>query len=175
MWVRALGAAIKGIESQGVIVMLRSPRSLSCMCLPALMLLSTLSFVTLPAKAQTDPEWRPLKTGLISVSAADAFIRVASVFTEPDERVVPVTVKFIDGNNVVLREQRGEVRDGQPFFAVMPGGADRLLRVEVTHEMPGCGQRPYPIMVTIQPHGVESRGIYGRYLLERSVSTSCSP
>jgi hypothetical protein len=154
--------------------MLRSPRSMLCMWLPALVLLSALGAATPIARAQTNAEWRPLKTGLMS---RDAYFRVASVFTEPDERSVPITVRFIASNNVVILEQSGVVSDGQPFLAVLtPTSFGDMVRIEVIHEMPGCSQRPYPIAVTIQGYAIESgRGLVGRYLLERSVSASCLP
>jgi hypothetical protein len=132
--------------------------------------------VTSLARAQTEPEWRPLKTGLIGLAPLDFRLRVVSVFTEPDERSVPITVRFIAANNVVLLEESGEVRDGQPFEAMLiSAGVNDLVRIEVIHEMTGCRQRPYPIVVTIQPYFFDEGRVIPQYVLERPVNTSCLP
>jgi hypothetical protein len=95
-------------------------------------------------------------------------IRVAVTFGERDEAVVPTLVRFRDARGNILKQQRGELREGQPVVAELTRGdvsgrGDLLVRIEVVHKLPGVRDSRYPILVTAQPIAV---GGFGRFALD---------
>jgi hypothetical protein len=106
-------------------------------------------------------------SGLLTFSSEDKALRVAIVFAEQDDAVVPTLVRFIDSKGAVIKQTKGELRADQPVMAQLTRsdvGArpDLLVRVEVLHELPGARVNPYPILVTTQPLDL---GGAGRFLL----------
>jgi hypothetical protein len=107
-------------------------------------------------------------SGLITFSSEDSVIRVAAVFAQKDDAVVPTLVRFLDARGNVLKQQRGELRDGQPLVVELTRRdvgttTDVLVRIEVVHKLPTVRDHPYPIVVTTQPISV---GGSGRFVLD---------
>jgi len=107
-------------------------------------------------------------TGLLTFSSEDKALRVAVVFAEQDEAVVPTLVRFIDSRGKVLKQTKGELRADQAVIAQLTrsdvgASTDLLVRVEVVHELPGARLNPYPILVTMQPLAL---GGAGRFVLD---------
>jgi hypothetical protein len=133
--------------------------------------LGTVLLTGIPASgspAANTPVFESDSSGLIAFSAEDAAIRVAVVFAEQDEAVVPTVIRFLDARGNVLKRQRGELRDGQPVIVELTrqdvgAQADLLVRVEVIHKLPGVRNHPYPIIVTTQPIAL---GGFGRFALD---------
>jgi hypothetical protein len=127
--------------------------------------------------ASAAPVFDTSSSGLITFSSQDMAIRVAVVFAVPDEAVVPTTVRFLDAQGNVLKQQRGELRDGQPVVVeltrqdVVPRG-DLLVRVQVVHKLPAIRDRRYPITVTAQPI---APGGFGRFVLDWGTGTCGCP
>jgi hypothetical protein len=95
-------------------------------------------------------------SGLLTFSSEDKALRVAIVFAEQDDAVVPTLVRFIDSKGKVLKQTKGELRADQAVIAQLTrsdvgASTDLLVRVEVLHQLPGERVSPYPILVTTQP------------------------
>ena len=106
-------------------------------------------------------------SGLLTFSSEDKALRVAVVFAEQDEAVVPTLVRFIDSRGKILKQTKGELRKDQAVIAQLNrsdvgASTDLLVRVEVVHELPGARVSPYPILVTTQPLDL---GGAGRFVL----------
>jgi len=102
-------------------------------------------------------------SGLLTFSSEDKALRVAIVFAEPDDAVVPTVVRFIDSKGKVLKQTKGELRKDQAVIAQLTrtdvgASSDLLVRVEVLHELPGARANPYPILVTTQPLNLGGAG-----------------
>jgi hypothetical protein len=105
------------------------------------------------------PLYEASSTGLMTFSGEDVSLRVAVTFGKKDDAVVATLVRFLDARGKVLKQHRGELRDGQPVVAELsrrdlslPG--DLLVRIEVVHKLPGIRESRYPILVTAQPIAV---------------------
>lgn len=128
--------------------------------------LPALSLAGSPALSQalTDaPVMDATSTGLFTFSAEDKAIRVAAVFAERDEAVIPTVVRFIDARGQVLKQLRSDLRDGVPVIAELTradvgGRGDLLVRVQVVHKLPGVRDTRYPIVVTTQPIALNGFG-----------------
>lgn len=130
--------------------------------------LGTLMFAGIAASASAAPVFESDSSGLITFSAEDTAIRVAITFAEEEEAIVPTVVRFLDARGNVLKRHRGELRDGQPVVVELTrrdllSPADVLVRVEVTHKLPGLRDHRYPIIVTTQPIAL---GGFGRFVLD---------
>ena len=103
-----------------------------------------------------NPIFESTSSGLLTFSSEDKALRVAIVFAEQDDAVVPTLVRFIDSRGKVLKQTKGELRADQSVIAQLTrsdvgASTDLLVRVEVLHELPGVRDNPYPILVTMQP------------------------
>lgn len=117
-----------------------------------------------PASSQTASQ-RPIiesaSSGLIAFSREERIIRVAAVFAQKDIATVPTLVKFLDSRDVVLKQVRGDLSEGNAVIAELTradvaGRGDLLVRVEVRQELPGLRRKPYPIMNSVQAIGPAS-------------------
>ena len=114
----------------------------------------------LAASSMSDfPIYEASSTGLITFSGEDASIRVAVTFGKKDDAVVATLVRFLDARGKVLKQHRGELRDGRPVVAELSRRdlsvqGDLLVRIEVVHKLPGLRETRYPILVTAQPIAV---------------------
>jgi hypothetical protein len=120
-----------------------------------LAVLVTLAVPALGLELTDDPVFELTSSGLLTYSIEDRALRVAIVFAEKDEAVVPTVVRFIDAKGNVLKRVRGDLHDGQPIVAELTRRdvgprSDLLVRVEVVHKLPGVRAAPYPILVTTQ-------------------------
>jgi hypothetical protein len=110
-----------------------------------------------------NPIFESSTSGLLTFSSEDKALRVAIVFAEQDEAVVPTLVRFIDSRGKVLKTTKGELRKDQAVIAQLTrsdvgASTDLLVRVEVVHELPGVRVNPYPILVTMQPLALGGAG-----------------
>jgi hypothetical protein len=120
---------------------------------------STLLLVATPAVSEQGsgrPVLESTSSGLLTFSGEDKALRVAVVLVQQDEAVVPTLVRFIDARGGIVKQQRGELRNGQPLVAELMrrdvgARSDLLVRVEVLHKLPGLRDSRYPILVTTQP------------------------
>jgi hypothetical protein len=125
--------------------------------------LAMLLSVTLPLAANSTsdvPMYEVSSTGLMTFSGQDDSIRVAVTFGKKDEAVVATLVRFLDQRGKVLKQHRGELRDGRPVVAELSRRdlsvqGYQLVRIEVVHKLPGLRETRYPILVTTQPIAVE--------------------
>ncbi len=130
--------------------------------------LVALATAAMPLLALADnPIMESTTSGLLTFSSEDKALRVAIVFAEQDEAVVPTLVRFIDSKGNVLKQTKGELRKDQAVIAQLTRAdvgtrPDLLVRVEVLHELPGERVTPYPILVTMQPLDL---GGAGRFVL----------
>jgi hypothetical protein len=113
--------------------------------------------------APPKPVLEATSSGLITFSAQEKAIRVAAVFTAKDNAVVPTLVRFLDANGNVLKQERGDLSDGNPVVAELTradvaGLGDLLVRVEVVHKLPRVRRARYPIIVSTQPIGLNGSG-----------------
>lgn len=124
------------------------------------------------AHTQTIPNLTPIyevrSTGLLAFSSEDRAIRVAAVFAKQDDATVDTVVNFLDAKGVLLKQQRADLKQGEPFVAELSrqdvaGRGNLLIRVEVMHKLPGERSKPYPILVTVQPIAL---GGSGRFALD---------
>jgi hypothetical protein len=126
--------------------------------------LVALASAALPVLALAgNPILESSSSGLLTFSSDDKALRVAIVFAEPDDAVVPTLVRFIDSKGKVLKQAKGELRADQAVIAQLTrsdvgASADLLVRVEVLHELPGARVNPYPILVTTQPLALGGAG-----------------
>jgi len=126
--------------------------------------LVALASAALPVLALAgNPILESSSSGLLTFSSEDKALRVAIVFAEPDDAVVPTLVRFIDSKGKVLKQAKGELRADQAVIAQLTrsdvgASADLLVRVEVLHELPGARANPYPILVTTQPLALGGAG-----------------
>lgn len=140
--------------------MIKLARLLCAASLPALLLAMS------PATGQDVPDTAVIdktSTGLLTFSAEDKAIRVAAVFAERDDAVVPTIVRFIDSRGKVLKQRRSDLRDGVPVIveltrADVGASGELLVRVEVLHKLPGVRESRYPIVVTTQPIALNGIG-----------------
>lgn len=103
-----------------------------------------------------NPIFESTSSGLLTFSGEDKALRVAIVFAEQDDTVVPTRVRFIDSKGKVLKQTKGDLRADQVVIAQLTRAdvgtsTDLLVRVEVLHELPGIRANFYPILVTMQP------------------------
>ena len=135
-------------------------RLLCTASLPALLLAGS----TALSQTQTDSAvMDTTSTGLFTFSAEDKAIRVAAVFVEREETVIPTVVRFIDARGQVLKQLRADLRDGVPVIAELTRAdvgarGDVLVRVQVVHKLPGVRETRYPIIVTTQPIALNGFG-----------------
>lgn len=129
-------------------------------------LLSASLLVASSALSQTladSPVIDTTSTGLFAFSTEDKAVRVAAVFAERDDAVIPTIVRFVDQRGYVLKQLRGELRNGVPVVAELTRAdvgarGELLVRVEVVHRLPGVRETRYPIVVTTQPIGLNGAG-----------------
>ena len=126
-----------------------------------LMMLLVADHVRADPAQSTQPVIEVTSSGLVTLSANQQALRVAVVFAEQDDAIVPTLVRFIDAKGNVLKRHRGELSEGKPVIAEFEPSAgsraNELVRVEVWHKLPGVRARRYPILVTTQsidPPGV---------------------
>ena len=84
---------------------------------------------------------------------------IAVTFGKKDDAVVATLVRFLDARGKLLKQHRGELRDGQPVVAELSRRElslpeELLVRIEVVHKLPGIRESRYPILVTAQPIAV---------------------
>lgn len=137
--------------------MIRISRMLFTTCITALFFIGA----SIGAAQSTDPTasepvFESTSSGLITFSGMQKALRVAVVLTAQDEAVVGTVIRFIDANGKIIKRQRGEVRERHPLVAELTrqdlgDRTDLLVRVEVVHKLPDVRERPYPILVTVQP------------------------
>ena len=124
------------------------------------------AFAMSPVMAQSVTDAAVIDTtssGLMTFSAEDKAIRVAAVFAQAEEAIVPTIVRFIDSRGKVLKQRRSDLRDGAPIVveltrADVGTSGELLVRVEVVHRLPGVREARYPIVVTTQPIALNGMG-----------------
>jgi hypothetical protein len=124
--------------------------------------LGVLSSFAVRSEDSTRKVLEATSTGLITFADKDAAIRVAVTFGEKDDAVVATVVRFLDSRGNVLKQQRGDLRNGEPIVADLTRRdltvtGSLLVRVEVVHELTARDAR-YPILVTVQPIATEGFG-----------------
>ena len=139
--------------------MLRTSRILRATSLLALFFVSSVMGQEATDTAVIDTT----SSGLLTFSAEDKAIRVAAVFVQPDEAVIPTLVRFLDSRGKVLKQRRSDLRDGAPIIveltrADVGTNSELLVRVEVVHKLPGVREARYPIVVTTQPIALNGMG-----------------
>jgi hypothetical protein len=107
-------------------------------------------------------------TGLFTFSAQEKAIRVAAAFVAKDDAVVPMVVRFVDASGNVLKQERGDLSDGNPFVAELTrddvaGRGDLLVRVEVLHRAPRVRRERLQIMASLQPIGQNGSGSFSLF------------
>jgi len=148
--------------------MIRSSQILSTVCVSALVLTGGLAAATSPTTlVASTPVFETTSSGLITFSGEDEAIRVAVVFAKQDDAVVETLVRFVDAKGVVLKQQRADLRDGEPVVAELTRRdvgerTNLLVRVEVIHKLPGVRDSRYPIVVTLQPISLDG---FGRFAI----------
>lgn len=149
--------------------MIRSLRILSTVCVSASVIAGGFAAASSPTTlVASTPVFETTSSGLITFSGEDEAIRVAVVFTKQDDAVVETSVRFVDANGVVLKQQRGDLRDGEPVVAELTRRdvgerTNLLVRVEVIHKLPGVRDSRYPIVATLQPISLDG---FGRFVVD---------
>ena len=140
--------------------MITLARFLTAVSLPALLFAVS---TAMSQEATSTPVIDTTSTGLFTFSTDDKAIRVAAVLVQREEEVIPTIVRFVDARGQVLKQLRGELRDGGPIVAELTRAdvgarGDLLVRVEVVHKLPGVRETRYPIVVTTQPIAMNGAG-----------------
>jgi hypothetical protein len=107
-------------------------------------------------------------SGLFTFSREERAIRVAAAFVAKDDAVVPMLVRFRDANGNVLKQERGDLSDGNAVVveltrADVSGRDDLLVRVEVLHKLPRPRRERPAIMASIQPIGQNGSGSFSLF------------
>lgn len=121
--------------------------------------LGVLVSIGIPAAANdtiSAPVLEEHSTGLMTFSGQDKSLRVAIAFVKNDEAVIPIVIKFVDARGRILKRQRAELRDGQPFVAELTradvaGRGELLVRAAILFQLPGARQNLYPVLASVQP------------------------
>jgi hypothetical protein len=137
--------------------MIRIPRMLRTALPVALLIAAT------PVSSETashKPIVEATSTALFTFSAQEKAIRVAAAFVAEDDAVVPMLVRFVDASGNLLKQERGDLSDGNAVVVELTrddvvGRGDLLVRVEVHHKFPrGARRARLPIMVSTQTVGL---------------------
>jgi hypothetical protein len=139
--------------------MFRAPRIFRATSLLTLFVVSSVMAQAVPDTAVIDTT----SSGLLTFSTEDKAIRVAAVFVQPDDAVIPTIVRFVDSRGRILKQRRSDLRDGAPIIveltrAEVGTSGELLVRVEVVHRLPGVREARYPIVVTTQPIAISGMG-----------------